>query len=301
MDNPSLKGRPPYPFKTIGVAVAFSPRLKEVLGEAIIIAAACDARLLLFHAGRKTPHHETTLRECCQRLGLSSQATRIIWQDGNPVPTLLNLCKVNGVDLLILGALRRENLFRYYLGSVARGLSRAAKCSLLLLTEPKANGTSFSKFVICGDKNPKTIHTMNAAVYFGQNVGAQEITVVTELDQPGLAMAMADHSTAGQALQTKSQMNSEAISTAHDMICLCAPGKITIKEKTIPGQPGHAIRQYAESSHADLLVINSPDTRYGLIDRIFPHDLEHILEDLPCSMLIVHSRSCQTTPDRPSP
>ena len=37
-------------------------------------------------------------------------------------------------------------------------------------------------------------------------------------------------------------------------------------------------------------MLNSPDGRYGLIDRIFTHGMEYILEDLPCNMLIVHSR-----------
>lgn len=290
MTDTPLKGRLPYPFGTIGVAVAFSPRLGDVLGEAKILADACDAQLLLIHIGKKSPSNETTLRERCNDLDLSPQTTRVIWQEGDPVPTLLDLCKQNGVDLLVLGALRRETVFRYYLGSVARGLSRAAKCSLLLLTEPTAAGTLFKKLVVCGDKNPKTILTMNTAVYFGQRLGAKEITVVSELDQPGLAMAMADTSTAGQASQTKSQLTCEAASAAHSMVCLCAPGSIEVKEKTVTGRPGHAIRQYAASCGADLLAINSPDSRYGIIDRIFPHDMEYILEDLPCNMLIVHSR-----------
>jgi nucleotide-binding universal stress UspA family protein len=50
------------------------------------------------------------------------------------------------------------------------------------------------------------------------------------------------------------------------------------------------VRQYAEQKKADLLVINSPDVRYGIIDRIFTHDMEYILENLPCNVLIVHSR-----------
>ena len=56
------------------------------------------------------------------------------------------------------------------------------------------------------------------------------------------------------------------------------------------GRPGFVIREYAEKCRADLLVINSPDGRYRLMDRIFTHDLEYILEHLPCNMLIVHSR-----------
>lgn len=290
MDSSQLKGRPPYPFATIGVAVAFSPRLGAVLAEAKSLAESFGARLLLIHIGARTLNNETTLHETRARLRLNTDDVQVIWQDGDPVKTLLEICKRNLVDLLVLGAMRRENVLRYYLGSVARGISRAAKCSLLLLTEPKADGTSFRKLVVSGVQNPKTIHTMNTAVYFAQQVGCPDLTVVTELDQPGLAMVMADDSTAGEASLIKNRFSTDEANKVHAMVCLCSPGEVRVSEKVIPGRPGYAIRQYAASSGADLLVINSPDAKYGIIDRIFPHDLEYILEDLPCSMLIVHSR-----------
>lgn len=58
----------------------------------------------------------------------------------------------------------------------------------------------------------------------------------------------------------------------------------------IDGKPGYVITQYAREQKADLLVLNSPDTKLNLIDRVFPHDIEYALADLPCDLLIVHSR-----------
>ena len=290
MDYSKLKGRPPFPFETIGVAVAFSPLLEGVLAEAQRLAEIFGAQLLLIHIGERTTGQEAALSEIRERLGINTPEVRVIWQEGDPVTTLLELCKQNSVDLLVLRARRRENVLRYYLGSVARGICRAAKCSLLLLTDPRVSGTPFDTLVVSGVPNPKTIHTMNTAVYFAQYLGSKELTVVTELDQPGLAMAMADDSTAGQASTIKRQFTSEAANKAHALVSLCGPCAIHITETIIPGRPGYAIRHYAESNHSDLLVINSPDAKYGLMDRIFTHDMEYILEELPCSMLIVHSR-----------
>jgi nucleotide-binding universal stress UspA family protein len=70
---------------------------------------------------------------------------------------------------------------------------------------------------------------------------------------------------------------------------------LEITEKQIKGKPGFAVRQYAESKKADLLVINSPDIQYGLIDRIFTHNMEYIMEELPCNVLVVHSRVAEQT------
>lgn len=289
MDYRILKGRPPFPFETIGVAVAFSPRLEGVLGEAGRLATAFQAELVLMHVGKRTAGKEAALWEICERLGLR-EGIRMIWQDGDPVNVLLATCKLNSVDLLVLGALRRENVLRYYLGSVARGMSRRAKCSLLLLVDPRRTGTSFQEIVVDCLDHPKTPHTINTAVYFARRASGRALHVVSEVDQSGLAMAMSDDSTMGESSSVKDQIFARQAGMMEEMVAACQATDIAINCRVIPGRPGFAIRQYAENTGADLLVINSPDSRYGIIDRIFTHDMEHILESLPCNMLIVHSR-----------
>jgi nucleotide-binding universal stress UspA family protein len=291
MDYQKLKRRPSYPFETIGVALAFSPRLEGVLGEAWKFAQVFDAQLLLMHIGERTRTKEAKLDELMDRLGIDEPRVRIIWSEGDPVNTLLELCKLNIVDLLVLGAMRKENMFRFYLGSVARSISRKAKCSVLLLTEPNAEGSTFKKLVVNSVESPKTIHTINTAIYFAEHVCSKDIVVATEVHQPGLAMTMAGNSTAGEASKIKREFTDDEANRMHAIVTRCRKqGDIEITEKIIKGKPGFAIRQFAETKKADLLVINSPDVKYGLIDRIFTHDMEYILEDLPCNVLIVHSR-----------
>ena len=66
--------------------------------------------------------------------------------------------------------------------------------------------------------------------------------------------------------------------------------KWKVTDKNIKGKPGYAISKFSKDKKADLLVINSPDTHLNVFDRIFAHDIEYILADLPCNLLIVHSR-----------
>jgi nucleotide-binding universal stress UspA family protein len=291
MDLSKLKGRASYPFETIGVAIAFSPRLEALLGEAKRLADECGATLLLFHIGDRTRTKESRLDDLFRKTGINEQTTRVIWQEGEPVSTLLQLCKLNIVDLLILGAMQRENVLQYYLGSLARRISRKAKCSVLLLTAPDAKGTRFKKIVVNGDENPKTVHTIQTTIYFAEKVKGRDITVATEIHQPGLAMTMAGDSTVTETTKIKKEMKEEEMSKSHSIVESCiVDSRIEITEKLITGKPGFAIRQFAETKKADLLVINSPDVKYGIIDRLFTHDMEYILEDLPCNVLIVHSR-----------
>ena len=284
-----LKGRPPFPFTTIAVAVAFSPRLAALLGEAVRLVDACGARLLLIHVGRKSPEKEKQLFDIIRKHD-NSDFPPIIWQTGEPVSVLLSVCKEHAVDLLMLGALRRESMFRYYLGSVARGLSRRAKCSLLLLTEPKTNGSQFSKIMVSCVDNPKTRYSIATAHYFAEKIAARQIHLVAEIDPAGLAMATSDDGGSGENRQMMRQLLNEAEQQLQALATETAGGGVPVVLQALTGRPGFAVRQYAADCHTDLLVINSPDGRYGLIDRIFTHDMEYILEELPANILIVHSR-----------
>lgn len=290
MDLSKLKNRSSYPFETIAVAVGFSARIDAVLSEAKRLSDKLNAHLLLMHIGKKTAQKEDILETLMKKLDIHEQKCRIIWMEGDPVETILKLCKLNIVDLLIIGALKKESILKYYLGSVARNISRKAKCSVLLLTEPSVESHEPHKIIVNGVDNPKTIHTINTALYIAKHYNVDEITVVKETHVPALAMTMADDSTAPETNKFKKSLSIEETKELDKIVESCDKGQIEVKEKIVSGRPGFAIGKYAISQKADLLVINSPDTHLNLLDRIFTHDIEYILANLPCNVLIVHSR-----------
>jgi nucleotide-binding universal stress UspA family protein len=288
-DLNKLKKRPAFPFETIAVGLAFSPRMEIVLAEAKKIADACSSKLVLIHVGEKTKEKENSLGDILFRNNIEEKKVKVIWTEGDVVDTLLKLCKLNIVDLLILGALERENILKFYLGSIARTISRKAKCSVLLLTHATSRGKQ-KVIVNAGAEHPKTIHSINTAFYFAKHIGVNEVTLVHEVHSPALAMAMAESSSAPEVTKIKKDFTEEESNKLHSLIKKCDTGNLKINEKVIKGKPGYAIRQYAETKKADLLVINSPDMHLTFFDRIFTHDIEYILADLPCNLLIVHSR-----------
>ncbi len=290
MDLSKLKKRPSYPFETIAVAVSFSARCQPILLEAKRISDVCGASLLLLHIGEKTKDKENELDEIMEKVGIDANKSRVIWMEGEPVETILKLCKLNIVDLLILGALEKENLLKFYLGSIARNISRKAKCSVLLLTNPSDTPQKFKKFVVNGVENPKTIHTIKTSLYLAKLLKVKDITIVNEVDVPGLAMTIAEDSTAPQTKEIKRNLTEESEEVLQMVIEKCDVGNINLTNKIIKGKPGYAISKFAKDKKADLLVINSPDTNLNLFDRIFAHDIEYVLANLPCNVLIIHSR-----------
>ena len=289
-DLTKLKKRPAYPFETIAVGIAFSPLMQKVLGESKRIAEACNSKLLLIHVGEKTQEKEQWLKDVFFKENFDEKKVKVIWAEGDEVDTLLKVCKLNIVDLLVVGALEKENIIKFYLGSIARTIGRKAKCSVLLLTGSPISPKNPKVIVNAGVDHPKTIHTINTALYLSKNLGVKEVSLVHEVHAPTLAMTMADSSSAPEVTKIKKDFTEEESSKLHALIEKCNTEALKINEKVIKGKPGYAISQYAETKKADLLVINSPDTNLTFLDRIFAHDIEFVLADLPCNLLIVHSR-----------
>ena len=290
MDLSKLKKRPSHPFETIAVAVSFSPRCLSVLAEAKHLSEVLNAALILIHIGEKTSEKEQHFDELMNKVGMDDSHYRVIWMDGEPVETILRLCKLNMVDLLVLGALEKENVIKFYLGSIARNISRKAKCSVLLLTNPSEKHLKYKKIVVNGVDNPKTIHTIGTTFYLAKYLNVKDVIIVNETNVPGLAMAIADDSTLPETKEIKKNLNEEMEESIHSIVEKFDTTGINLINKSIKGKQGYAISKYSKDRRADLLVINSPDTHLNFLDRIFTHDIEYILAQLPCNLLIVHSR-----------
>ena len=285
-----IKKKPAFPFETIAVAIAFSPRMEAILCEAKRLSDLLNAKMVLIHVGKHTDKKEQQLRDMLVKHNFNLSNYKTVWQDGHPVDTILKVCKENIIDLLVAGAMEKESVFRYYIGSVSREISRKAKCSVLMLTEPSVNGTRFKKIVVNGIEHPKSSHSIGAAIYLARHESAEEVFVVKELYVPTLAMSMADSSSEQEAKKIKNDLTEEGNKKIGELLAGIDKGNIKIHNKSIIGKTGYTISNFAKTAHADLLVINSPDTHLTILDRIFSHDIEYILADMPCNLLIVHSR-----------
>jgi nucleotide-binding universal stress UspA family protein len=279
----------PYPFKTIATAFAFSPYAEANLHESTRIANMLDATLVLIHVGKETSAKKDKLELLLSQTELDRSKVKIEFREGDPVKCILESCKENEVDLLIAGAQKKENLLTFYTGSVARKLCRKAKCSILLLTDRSVIRNQCQEIVVSGGDHSKTASTVKTANYFGKILGAQHITIVDEID-PKKAAASADDDLQLEAASRKrkelKQKEDERINRLEQEIE--KENGIPVGHKCIFGKPGYTIGHYASAYKADLLVMNSPDTELGIMDRVFTHDLEYILSDLPCCLMIVH-------------
>ena len=276
-------------FKTIGIGVTFSPNLEANINEAARLALCFGSKLVLIHVGESSEEKSNTFRTFLSPFENQGLEYELFYKSGDPVDVILTSTKEKKVDLLIIGALKKENFLKYYLGSIARKITRQASCSVLLLINPSVERVPCEHIVVNGLKDPKTNETVNTAFLVGHKLGVGKITVVEEIDQEEVSVKVDDDKTLRKStiIKERLRLREEArVKKVLDSIPADYTKGITIKSQPIFGKRGYSIGHYAQVARADLLVMNAP-VKTTLWDRIFPHDIEHILGELPTDVLIV--------------
>ena len=245
----------------------------------------------MIHIGELTDVQTAKLERCVEAYHIKKRYYEIINLTGAVVPTILKVCKENIVDLLVLGALKKETVLQHYVGTIARKISRKAKCSILLIPDPKERPLTFDKVVVSAIDSPKTPLTLATAVYVANVEDSKELFIVNEEYIPMFQSVYADSSTNSEIEEKKANYISDCKRKVAKVLNeIPGVSSISTKQRVIFGKPGHSIQVFAKSKKPDLLIVNSPKKNLGILDRLFPHDLEYLLEDLPCNLLIVHSR-----------
>lgn len=280
------------PFETILFGFAFSPSLEVNILEITRIAYYFNTKLILLHVGTKTPEKLAAIEALLKTIEYPENHPEVHWMDGKPVATILKACKQFAVDLLVLGALQHENMYQFYMGTIARDLTRKVNCSVLLLIKPSAVRVVSQHVVVNGFDDPNTPVAILKAFQVSKALGVQQITIVEEITQKEVHVTVEDDRSLKRAALRKERLKRKEESRVRNLIASfpnTLTNSIDAKIQSIFGRRGYSIGHYAEVVRADLLVMNAPE-KLGIMDRIFPHDIEYILSDLPTDVLIVRDR-----------
>lgn len=273
-------------YSKVALAIAFSPRMEALIAEARRLIGLFQGELVLIHVGVKTPELEAALDKILERHCSDLKRIKTIWKEGKPAKTILQTCEEEQVNLLVLGALKKEGLFTYYLGSVARKVIRKSPCSVLTLIDPKIETTRFSKVVINGTQLEITPRVIEKGLKFCQVEEASQIHILNEIKLYGLQMATAGEGSEDEVSTTRRKLVQEEIKYVQEILDGLDQTGLRINIKVTAGKWAVELVRYCESIEADLLIMGDSDGS-TFFDRLFPHDLEEILTEIPCNLLIV--------------
>jgi len=272
--------------KKILIGIAFSPNLKPNIFEAIRMANMFGAQLVGVHVGEKTNKKQNQLADLILEAPKLKYPIKTVWQKGKPVDVILNTAVNEKIDLLVLGALQQENLYKYYVGSVARELTRKAGCSVLLLIKPSVERVKCNHIVVNWLKDKRTTETIEASFLVSKALECKRITIVEEISQREIEVKVSDDYSLRKANINKEKLKRREDSRVNKILGNISTDGISVKIQSIFGKRGYSIGHYAKVKRADLLVMNAP-SKTSILDRIFPHDIEYILTELPTDVLIV--------------
>ena len=275
-------------FKTIGIGVTFSPNLKANIYEASRLAMVFQSKLLLIHVGDVSEEKRQKFETILQPFIVDGLVAQVVFQPGKPVDAILESVVKQKIDLLILGAVKRESFLKYYVGSIARKITRNVSCSVMLLINPSIERVQCKHIVVNGLEDKKTEQTIATAFVVATALSSDKITIVEEIS----------HDKVGTVEDTKSlrktnllkekikRQEETRVQTILSHIPDAHKKNQNIATQAIFGKRGYSIGHYAQVVRADLLVMNAPE-KTGFFDRLFPHDIEHIFTELPNDILII--------------
>jgi len=276
-------------FNVIGLAISFSPTTAAMMAEAGRLVIQFTSRLVLIHVGNHGTEEDQKAEALLEASGIPKESVKIVWRQGDPVKEILAACKEEKIDLLLAGALKKENLLNHYLGTVARKILHKADCSLLMITRPSIEEVPIRNVVVNAEDSPYIEEAIWAACHW--NIPENSwIHIVRELKLLGLALAANEQCNEAEYNQRKQQMLQQEIDVVEQMLARIPHRKNKINIKIVSGKAGYELARFAESKEADLLILGAPGRKFSFFTRVFPHDQEYIFNDLPCNVLLVQPR-----------
>jgi nucleotide-binding universal stress UspA family protein len=282
-------------FKRLCLAIAFSPRFEALLAEAARFTQVFNGHLTVLHVGQLADQQTQTIRTTLLKYGLEENRYEIVCDTGDPIKVILQTCHKQEIDLLIAGALQKEKIFQYYLGTIGRTILRKSKCSVLMLTNPSMEKNSWDNIAALAEDSPFIKEALVAACEMGTLMQTKWLHIVRELKMYGLTLSASEHATEDQYNSLRQQLVKTEIDQAEQLLQDIPHSGIKINIKVVSGKSGFELARFAERKKANLLVVGAPGRKFYFIDRLFRHDLEYIFADMPCNLLVVHPRKSTTT------
>ncbi|MDK2973005.1 MAG: hypothetical protein PWP23_2760 [Candidatus Sumerlaeota bacterium] len=271
---------PPLPPKNILVCLSTGPRAVALAGEAAALARAYGAGSLhAVHAGADSPATRRQLEAIVRETGWEGEL-HLLLEDRKPAEAALHAARKANADLVVAGALEKEKLTRELFGSTARQLARKMPLPVMLLTNPRPEGTAYKRLGISTQLDKPTRLAMEFTIDLARRMGTGELHLLREssyFDRAEKRWSPVQH---GGTMTSTSLLELQTFAESFDFGTL----KLTLAE--LGEGEGFAAADYGRTQHLDLLVYPSPPRTLTFWDRFFNHSIELVLEHLPHALLI---------------
>lgn len=254
-------------YRRAAVASNFSPTFTAVLAEADRFAAHCGSELEVIHVAG---HDEEKEKRFHDALGRRAE---IRWLESEtPGPAIVDAANEFAYDLLIAGALHREDGERPFTSGVARELLRRTPCDLLLLPRPVEDEQPLRHVVFALEPGRDISQFVHRGV---EVLKPQRVTIVT----PVTPFAAAIAATKGEKFQS-AEMWLDLLAAE------LAEQKVEVETLPVTSNTGYNLCDVIEGLGADLLVIKAGR---DLKTSTLPIHMDWLYQVIPTRLLVVRT------------
>jgi hypothetical protein len=239
------------------------------------------AELIFLHVGQDNAETRALFDRSLKERGLSG--AQIEFRNGKPGKVILRAATELKADLIIAGALERENALTYFVGSVARQMARSADCSVLLITEPRLVPVSprcWAVTVRFDDVSQQMLRFLNQVA---QREKPDRIEVISEYGIGGTGLALESDLDVRSADSSRSRLHLAEEARLADFLTATRFGGSHVRRNCLRGRVGHECAEFARREGAELMFAPAP-RRLGFWDKFIQQGVEFALESLPCAL-----------------
>ncbi len=271
----------PMPYKTVAVASTFSPRFKQVLGEAKRIRERFSADLHLIYVGERDEEIAKKFSGALAQLELPLDS-KIHYEKGDAAEAILRALAREKIDVIVAGALEKEVVLHPFLGNVARRLVREAPCSVMLFTTPAARPKPLRRIVFIAAYSDSRLVALKRTLTFATAESCERlyvIRIITTFDQ-------ARASIRGNARErAKPGADDEEEEALEKFVLSAGATDVPIEARCIRGNTGLAASDFVQSVKADLLVVPLEKNADGA--QQLPSNIAWVTDIIPCNLWVI--------------
>lgn len=284
-----------YP-KSILLATDFG-RASELATEAVIhLGRTFDARVGLLHVLEPmltstvdsqyyTDLAQDRLREVSEEVGRHKVAVAdVSVVKGSRAGEIFNKARELDANLVVVGAGKTSPLGRFSPGPVAETVLELASQPVLAV-HPATPAPKFQKILCPVDHSPASGRGLHSAVYLSRACGSHLIVLSVVPEITWLSAAVKTGQMAGAADAHRRMWLEE-----YDLFLRSVDfAGVRWQKEVREGVPDREILGAAQEHQADLILMGSIG-RTGLVRILMGSVTRHVLQDLPCALLIVKEK-----------
>lgn len=258
-------------YQRAGVASTFSPTFAAVLSEAGCFARHCGAELEIVHAAAFDPEKERRFRDVIR------DPAEIRWIEGDaPAPAIISAVRDYRYELLIAGALHREDAGRPFTSGVARELLRSAPCDLLLVPRP-VTAPQALRHLVCA-LEPGEI----AAEFLGG--------VIRTLRPESVTVVVAQTPFAAAIAASRGEDPQDLDRWLEELAAFLAELGVAVDARVAASNTGYGVCDVVEGLEADLLVVQAQSGESGPL----PLHMDWLYQIIPTRLLVARNRTVRS-------